>query len=112
MGIDQTAEVWFGFYMDTDDKIKKWANELYYNLPTGFQLVGVDFEHVVCGVQIFNSGCPRWEPMDGARKKFNEHLAMIAYGEWAQALDEDCIEIFKDALGNQPPMFHAFVNNG
>ena len=112
MGIDQTAEVWFGFYMETDDKIMDWADELDYKLPPGFQLVGVDSDEIVCGIQIFNSGCPRWGPMEGDRKKFNEHLAIIAYGQWAEAMDEDCIEIFKDALGKQPPMFHAFVNNG
>jgi hypothetical protein len=111
MGIDQTAEVWFGFYMQTDDIIMNWARELDYDLPPGIQLVGVDSEDVVCGVQIFNSGSPRWDPMMGDRKKFNEHLAMIAYGEWAAALDEDVIDIFKEALGTQPIMFHAFVNN-
>ena len=109
MGINQAVYVWYGWYIKLTPEMREWQESIDYDLPAGFLNVDPigDKCTMVFGVQLFNSGCSRWEPMEG----FVEYTHEYARSRLLNFYENTDLDMFQDHIRKNQARYFNFVNN-
>jgi hypothetical protein len=110
MSVVQNVIALYGWKVATPPAVQKWAEGLDYRLPEGIMLIGMDSDEVGVGVKLFDSGSPRWGPMDGDDTSFSETQSSTLLDMWQHANWKLFVELFYEDLADIPPKYHIFIN--
>jgi hypothetical protein len=112
MSVDQNVIAIYGWITPTSGAVQRWAAKLDYDLPTGIRLIGMDSKEVAVGINLFDSGSPRWGPMDGDNASFNEEDSLYLLEDWGRTNQSLFSELFEEDIGDIAPQYHIFINHG
>jgi|TARA_B110000908_G_C9887472_1_gene285316 hypothetical protein len=111
MSVVQNVIALYGWITPTSPAVAKWAEDLDYQLPEGILLLGMDSREVGIGIKLFDSGTPRWGPMDGDSASFREIQSANLLDVWQHANWKLFVELFYLDLADIAPKYHIFINH-
>jgi hypothetical protein len=111
MSVVQNVIALYGWKVPTPPAVLNWAKGLDYRLPQGIMLIDMDSDEVGVGVKLFDSGSPRWGPMDGDNKSFSETQSSTLLDIWMKANWKLFVELFHEDLSSIRPKYHIFINH-
>jgi hypothetical protein len=111
MSVVQNVIAIYGWKVPTPPAVLKWAEDLDYRLPEGIMLIGMDSDEVGVGVKVFDSGSPRWGPMNGDNQSFSETQSSTLLDIWMKANWKLFVELFYKDIAAIRPKYHIFINH-
>jgi hypothetical protein len=111
MSVTQNVIALYGWKVAISPAVENWAKGLDYRLPEGIMLIGMDANEVGVGVKLFDSGSPRWGPMEGDNQSFSESQSSTHLDMWVKANWKLYVELFHEDLSAIRPKYHIFINH-
>jgi hypothetical protein len=111
MSVVQNVIALYGWITPTSPAVAKWAEDLDYQLPEGILLLGMDSREVGVGIKLFDSGTPRWGPMDGDSASFSWAQSSTQLDKWKHENWKLFVELFHEVLFPIRPKYHIFINH-
>jgi hypothetical protein len=111
MSVIQNVTALYGWKVATPPAVLNWAKDLDYRLPEGIMLIGMDSDEVGVGVKLFDSGSPRWGPMNGDNQSFSWTQSSTQLHKWKRENWKLFVELFYEDLADIPPKYHIFINH-
>jgi hypothetical protein len=111
MSVVQNVIALYGWKVPTPPAVENWAKGLDYRLPEGIMLIGMDSDEVGVGVKLFDSGSPRWGPMNGDDQSFSWAQSSTQLDKWKRENWKLFVELFHEDLSPIRPKYHIFINH-